>query len=80
MTIYTHQNCQQGTVIYDVDKQERIPYVSQIDTETNTLVVHEFPFIIDGGSIRSIERKFQRIEVLPSTEFPNRFNCYGEIV
>lgn len=80
MTIYTHQNCQQGAVIYDVDKQERIHCVSQIDTDTNTLTVHESPFIIDGDSIRSIERKFQRIEVLPSTEHPNRFNCYGEIV
>lgn len=78
--IYTHQNCQRGTIIYDVDKQERIHRVTQIDTETNTLVVHEFPFIIDGDSIRSIERKFQRIEVLPPTEFPNRFNCYGEIM
>lgn len=80
MTTYTHQNCQQGTVIYDVDKQERIHCVSQIDTDTNTLTVHELPFIIDGDSILSIERKFQRIEVLPSTEFPSRFNCYGEIV
>lgn len=72
MTTYTHQNCQQGTVIYDVDKQERIHCVSQINTNTNALTVHESPFIIDGDSIRPIERKFQRIEVLPSTEFPNR--------
>lgn len=33
--IYTHQNCHQGTIVYDIDKQERISCVSQIDTDTN---------------------------------------------
>ena len=80
MTLYTHQNCHQGTIVYDIDKQERISCVSQIDTDTNTLIVHEVPFTVDGDSIRSIERKFQWIEVLPFGEFPARFNCYGEII
>lgn len=78
MTTYTADNTQPGTQV--VHEGQHISCVSQIDTDTNTLTVHELPFIVDGDRIRSIERKFQRIEVLPSTEFPSRFNCYGEIM
>lgn len=80
--IYTHQNCQPGTVVYDMDKGERIPYVSKIDTETNTLIVCQFPLAISAYAeeLLTFERKFTRVEALPSANYPNRFNCYGEVV
>ena len=80
MTIYTADNTQPGTKV--IHEGEHIPYVTQVDTETNTLTICQFPIEICGYAeeLLTYERKFTTIEVLPEAEIPNLFICHGEIV
>ena len=80
MTIYTSSNTQPGTKV--IHKGEHISYVSQVDTETNTLTLCQYPLVLSAYAeeLLTYERKFTSIEVLPDAELPNLFICNGEIV
>ena len=80
MTIYTSNNTQPGTKV--IHEGEHIPYVTQVDTETNTLTICQFPLVISAYAeeLLTYERKFTSIEVLPDAELPNLFICNGEIL
>ena len=79
MTIYTSNNTQPGTKV--IHEGQHITYVEQVDTETNTLTICDFPltFSVDQ-EFNTNERKFTSIEVLPGTDLPNLFICHGEIL
>ena len=78
--IYTSANTQPGTKV--IHKGEHISYVSQVDTETNTLTLCQYPLVLSAYAeeLLTYERKFTSIEVLPDAELPNLFICNGEIV
>ena len=78
MTTYTADNTQPGTQV--VHEGQHISYVTQVDTETNTLTITYQPYKINpAGDLLTYERKFTSVEVLPDADVPNLFICHGEI-
>lgn len=79
MTLYTSSNTQPGTKV--IHEGEHIPYVTQVDTEINTLTICDFPLTFSvNQEFNTYERRFTSIEVLPDADIPNLFICHGEIV
>lgn len=78
MTLYTSSNTQPGTKV--IHEGQPISYVTQVDTETNTLTICEPPFVVMDGNLLTYKRKFTSIEVLPDADVPNLFICHGEIL
>ena len=77
--IYNASNTQPHTIV--IYKGERLHLVNQIDTDTNTLIMCDFPLTNNRyeNELDTYERKFTRIEVLPDADFPNKFICEDEI-
>lgn len=80
MTIYTADNTPPGTQV--IHEGQSIPYVTQVDTDTNTLTIFQFPIMLSACAEELItyERSFTNIEVLPDAEYPSLFTCHGEIL
>ena len=76
--IYGPNNCQGGTLVFDVDHRERLDQVLSVNTESGVVVCCHKPIRVVDGEVAHYTVKFRSIYAIRGLDrLPGLFHCYG---
>lgn len=78
MSYFDPSNCEQGTLVYEVETKRRLDNVLAVDTTAGLVVRAEKPFRVVGGEVATCTERYSTIHAIYASGLrPTLFHCYG---